>query len=385
MTDMQDDPLIAPAGSDDGPRVSVIMANHRGAAHLAASMASVLAQSESRLELIVADDASDDDSVTIARGIAARDSRVRVLTAAQNQGPAATRNRALDAARGAWLAIVDSDDLIHPDRLARMIAAAEAEGADLVADDLVHFGNGEARTLLQPFAPVRPEWLGAATLLRGNADPGLPSYGYLKPLIRRNSLGSHRYDGGLRIGEDYDLIMRLVMQGARFLLLPDPLYAYRRHGGSISHRLSVAAVEAMLAAHEALPDMPDPEARAAAEAVGRQLRQTLRYERLVAAIKARRWGAALPAMTDPAMLVRLAGSLQDRRRRRAATTALAAGLPPAPSIPPRPLPGRPWAQPPGPAAAWLVAAVQTAAPGGPALPADLPPWAAWLVAAIRPD
>ena len=174
------------------PLVSVIMANHRGAAHLAAAMGSVLAQSESRLELIVADDASDDDSLAIARGLGAADPRVRVLAAAQNEGPAATRNRAIAAARGTWLAVVDSDDLIHPDRLARMVAVAEAEGADLVADDLVHFGNAEARTLLQSQAPLRPEWLTAAALLRSNADPRLPAHGYLKPLIRRATLGARR-------------------------------------------------------------------------------------------------------------------------------------------------------------------------------------------------
>lgn len=122
------------------PVVSVVMANFRGAAYLPAAMASVLAQSERRLELILADDASDDDSVAIARRIAAQDARVRVIASARNGGPATTRNLALDAARGAWIAVVDSDDLIHPHRLERLIVAAEATGADLIADDLVFFG-----------------------------------------------------------------------------------------------------------------------------------------------------------------------------------------------------------------------------------------------------
>ncbi|MDO5370371.1 glycosyltransferase, partial [Paracoccus sp. (in: a-proteobacteria)] len=85
------------------PVVSVVMANFRGAPHLAAAMRAVLAQSERRLELILADDASDDDSVAIARGIAGTDGRVRVIASPRNQGPAATRNGALDAARGDWI------------------------------------------------------------------------------------------------------------------------------------------------------------------------------------------------------------------------------------------------------------------------------------------
>ena len=265
------------------PVVSVVMANFRGAAHLARAMTSVLAQSERRLELILSDDASDDDSLAIVRRIAATDNRVQVIAAPRNAGPAATRNRALDVARGAWIAVVDSDDLIHPDRLARLIAAADAAGADLVADDLVYFGTmPQGQTLLQSLGLSAPMMLEAAPYLRSN-DPGasLPRYGYLKPVIRRTALAGLRYDAGLRIGEDHDLVLRLLIGGARFLLVPDPLYAYRRHAGSISHRLSVATVEAMLQAHRALPPMPDPETRAAAASVDRQLRRALRYDCLL--------------------------------------------------------------------------------------------------------
>ena len=356
------------------PVVSVVMANYRGAAHLASAMASVLAQTERRLELILSDDASDDDSLTIARRIAATDDRVRVIAAPQNAGPAATRNRALDAAQGDWIAIVDSDDLIHPDRLARLITAADAAGADLVADDLVYFGAvPQGRTLLQPLDLAAPMMLGAAPYLRSN-DPGasLPPYGYLKPVIRRATLAGLRYDAGLRIGEDHDLVLRLLIRGARFLLLPDPLYAYRRHAGSISHRLSVATVEAMLQAHRALPPMPDPETQAAAASVDRQLRRALRYEHLVADIKARRLRGVLPRLVDPAMLSRLLESLRDRRSRSAERPLDGVALPDP--LPRMPLPGKAWDQPPAPFAARIAA---MAAQGG-GLPYGAPSWAAWL-------
>lgn len=360
------------------PVVSVVMANFRGAAHLEPAMCAVLDQSERRLELILADDASDDDSVAIAQAVAEGDPRVRVIASGRNQGPAATRNLALDAARGDWIAIVDSDDLIHPERLARLIAAAEGAGADLVADDLVHFGAPaeQGRTLLQPLGLAAPMWLGTPPYLRANGgDPALPAFGYLKPVIRRAVLGNRRYDPALRIGEDYDLVLRLLIGGARFLLLPDPLYAYRRHAGSISHRLSVGTVSAMLQAHRALPPLADPEARRAAAAVDRQLRQSLRYEQLVADIKARRWGRALPRLGDPAMLSRLAESLRDRRRRKAAGRQDAPDLPlSAGPVPDLPAPGRPWASPPAPAAAMAARD---------ALPPQAPDWALWLARATN--
>lgn len=366
------------------PVVSVIMANYRGARYLAASMQAVLAQSERRLELIVADDASDDDSVAIARALAGTDPRVRVIASARNGGPAVMRNLALDAARGDWIAVVDSDDLIHPQRLARLIEAASAARADIVADDLVHFGVSEeagGRTLLQMLRRAAPMWLTLDLYLRGNArGADLPSFGYLKPLIRRSVLGARRYDPALRIGEDYDLILRLLIEGATFLLLPDPLYAYRRHAGSISHRLSVETVGAMLAAHEALPPIADPEARRTAEAIGRELRNALRYERLVADIKARRVAAVLPRMAQPEMLRRLAGSVLDRRRRKAAQAGAARPEVAASTPPQMPAAGAAWAAPPAPSAALVAARAMT----GEAPPANAPDWAAWLARAAAP-
>lgn len=371
------------AGQMPPPRVSVVMANFRGAAHLAQAMASVLAQTERQLELIVADDASDDDSLAIARDMGARDARVRVIASPRNQGPAATRNMALDAATGEWIAIVDSDDVIHPERLARLIAAAEADGADLVADDLVYFGavvEPQGRTLLQSLALSNPMPVGVALYLRSNGgDPAYPALGYLKPVLRRSVLQGRRYDPQLRIGEDYDLVLRLLLEGARFLVLPDPLYAYRRHGGSISHRLSIATVEAMLNAHRALPPMPDAEARAAAAAVDRRLSRALRYERLVADIKARTWRGALPRLADPAMLAMLVESLRDRRRRGTATTAPTdtAALPsPLPDLP---APGAVWPRPPAPLAG-RIAAISMRGDSAP----DRPEWAAWLARATAP-
>ena len=115
------------------------MANYRGARHLSAAMASVLRQTYADLELIVSDDASPDGSSAVVRAAMATDDRVRLIETAQNAGPAAARNRALDLASGEWIAIVDSDDLLHPQRLERLLRAADRLEADIIADDLMFF------------------------------------------------------------------------------------------------------------------------------------------------------------------------------------------------------------------------------------------------------
>ena len=80
-------------------------------------------------------------------------------------------------------------------------------------------------------------------------------------VIRAERLRDVRYDEALRIGEDYDFVLRLLLDDARMVVVPEPLYLYRRHSASVSHRLSVDDMKAMVerqlafvAAHEPLPD-----------------------------------------------------------------------------------------------------------------------------------
>jgi succinoglycan biosynthesis protein ExoO len=224
--------------ADARPLVSVVMAVHNGGAYLRDAALSVLGQSHPRLELILCDDGSTDDAPTIAGDLAARDNRVRVMRSNTSSGPGAARNRGLEAALGDWIAIVDADDLLHPDRIAGLLAVARDQQADVVADDLVRFGAESGSTLLGSLrltAPWRPD---ARALLR--ADQGNPPVpvGYLKPLIRRARLGDLRYRVDLPIGEDFDLLLRLALSGARIAVVAEPWYLYRRHGASTSHRLN---------------------------------------------------------------------------------------------------------------------------------------------------
>jgi succinoglycan biosynthesis protein ExoO len=234
------------------PIVSVIMANFNGERHLVDALRSVLAQSLTELEVLFIDDASTDRSVAIARAVATTDSRLRVLTLPSNAGPGAARNHALGIARGAWVSIVDSDDYIHPERLKRLVRIAEDDGADIIADDMMIFGDDRreppTRLLSGPLAAA-PSWITSEHYVRANRmfsrDTPL---GYLKPLIRTNVLAECgiRYDESLRIAEDYDLVLRLLTRCARFRLVPELLYFYRRHAQSISHRLSPVTLQAMI-------------------------------------------------------------------------------------------------------------------------------------------
>ncbi len=307
----------------DGILVSVVMANYQGARYLEAAIASVQAQSLTAWELILSDDASTDESVRIVQDAAQRDPRISVIRTAQTRGPGAARNAAFEVARGDWIAIVDSDDLLHPDRLARLLAAADRLDVDMIADDMILFGDGPGtggRTLLQPLGLCAPLPVPPGLFIRGDGTSAqLPAFGYLKPMIRRAVLGTVRYDETLRVGEDFDLCLRLLLGGARYVALPDPMYLYRRHAASVSHRLSVPLVTAMIAAHDRLPPATLPIDRDALTQRRLGLEKLLQYERLVAAIKTHDAGAALRLLASRPGLIRpLIGSVAERLGRRKA-------------------------------------------------------------------
>lgn len=307
----------------DTPTLSVIMANHNGGADLKAAIASVLSQSISAIEVIVSDDCSTDDSVAIVRDMADRDPRLRLLTTTCNTGPGASRNRALDAARGVWVAIVDSDDVILPDRFRLMLDHAARCSADIVADNLSLFcdttGADLGHLLPDDFARrlgrVTPE-----TFLRSELPgPGHALLGYLKPMIRRDRIGGLRYRENLRVGEDHDFLLRLLLQGLRMTVMPEALYRYRKREGSVSHRLKPADIRAMIDAQDRLAATEGPSTELGRLFVLRRknLARELRFAELVGRLKGRDPVGALAIMLrDPPLMRNLARATREHFARK---------------------------------------------------------------------
>lgn len=115
----------------DGPLISVIMPSRNAGVWVEAAVRSVLAQSWRNLELLFVDDASTDDTARRAEAAADGDPRFILIRRSARSGAYGARNAALERARGHWIAIQDSDEWAHPDRLARQ--AAEMKAARLIA------------------------------------------------------------------------------------------------------------------------------------------------------------------------------------------------------------------------------------------------------------
>lgn len=106
------------------PRVSLAVPTFNGARHLAECLDSALAQTFGDFELLIVDDASSDATRDLAAAYAARDRRVRLENNPRRLGLVGNWNRAAALARGEWIKFLFQDDLIRPDCLRRMLAAA---------------------------------------------------------------------------------------------------------------------------------------------------------------------------------------------------------------------------------------------------------------------
>lgn len=277
------------------PRVSVIMACKNVGSFIDVAIGSARRQSIEDIEIIVVDDGSEDNTAARVQTHADEDSRIRLLSGA-GVGPAAARNLAIEAARGDWLAILDGDDIMHPRRLEVLLQRAEAWGADIIADNLLAF-HDDASEGAHPYLLV--DWRRAKRItledyiLSNVMFSKAPCLGYLKPMIRREMVQGVRYDETLRIGEDYDFIVRLLAQGAKYIYAPIPLYFYRRHGGSISHRLRTSDLDALILAGERF-QASHPASLVTSRLRLKALGVARHFARLVDALKA---GQAKAAMT----------------------------------------------------------------------------------------
>ena len=307
------------------PVISVIMANYNSEAFLAGAIHSVLNQTKVALELILVDDGSSDNSVKIAEQIAVTDPRLRIVSGTRFGGPAPVRNRGLEDAKGDWIAIVDSDDLIVPNRLERMLFAAEEANADILIDNLAIFqsdGPPNITTMFEGDLRERPARIMESEYIKANMMYGRGSkLGYAKPLIRRASLETNniRYNESMRIGEDYDLIVRLLSAGARMMSIPDVMYFYRKHGQSISHRLDAISLDALAhTANEALRQ-PNPHAEVTAAHVARlkSIQRAVVFDKVMTALKQKDvLGAAKLVGTEPSVIPLLRMPVISRIQRR---------------------------------------------------------------------
>ena len=199
------------------PLVSVIMPAYNASRFIEEAIRSVMAQTITDWELLVLDDGSGDDTLTIAQRLAREDSRIRVLPNEHNMGVAKTRNRGMDLCRGAYVAFLDSDDVWYPEKLEVQLDLMRETGTDLCycAYAIVDAAGKKTRAdyLVPPAVEIdgllRQNVIGCSTVL-------------LSPAIREK----YRFETDF-YHEDYVLWLQILQDGYKAVGCTRVLVAWR--------------------------------------------------------------------------------------------------------------------------------------------------------------
>ncbi len=228
-------------GSPAAPAVSIVVPVYRTERTLAACLDSALAQTVSDIEVICVDDGSPDGSAKILADYARRDPRGRVVTK-ENGGLSSARNAGMDAARGDWIAFLDSDDEVLPVLSERVLAAAGAEpDADCVTFGAVcepaDAASARIKRLLSPRDAVY-HGFDPVLLFSANAQPYAWRTVVSRDFARREKI---RFDESLRFAEDVPFHFTVYPLARTTVLMSDRLYRYRMTEGSLTHTFNASS------------------------------------------------------------------------------------------------------------------------------------------------
>jgi len=245
--------LIGPQGACAVPaeyvpgRISVVMPCFNSARFVREAIGSVRGQSYGDVELIVVDDGSTDDSLSI---LESQGNAIRLIRQSR-RGPYPARNAGLAVSSGEFVAFLDSDDLWRPDALQKLHGALARHGTDLAYCGWQNVGDSFSN---EPFVPPAYEkgdpieqflrscpWPIHAALLR-------------RSLVRRLGGFSERRFSSM----DYDFWLRALALTRNMVRVPEVLATYRWHGaGQISAVKSRQVLDALAVQTDFIASHPD--------------------------------------------------------------------------------------------------------------------------------
>jgi glycosyltransferase involved in cell wall biosynthesis len=210
----------------ENPLITVVIPTYNRSLLVSEAIASVLAQTYTNWELIVADDGSQDD--TVKNILAMTDPRIRVLALPHSGNVATVRNAGARAGSGAWIAFLDSDDLWIPQKLEIQLDLLKKEGKRWI------YGGYEMMNDAGQAAPFRAGtftpfsgWI-VKELLTTEASVNMGTLMVERTLF--NEIRGFDTEPLLNYREDYDLALRLALR-ADVIASPERLMRIREHKG----------------------------------------------------------------------------------------------------------------------------------------------------------
>lgn len=212
-------------------KVSIITPVYNAAPFLDATIRSIQAQTHRDWELLVVDDCSTDNSVAIIKAYAQQDARIKLLKNDKNQGQIATRNKAIKAASGRFIAYLDSDDIWKANKLEKQVQfliEKEATFVHAYYEYIDEKGTALNKVIKAPFEIdykklLNTNYIGCLTAMYDTQKVEK----MLMPYVGKR--------------DDWACWLNILKQGHKAYCLPEILAAYRvGHNSLSSNKLEMA-------------------------------------------------------------------------------------------------------------------------------------------------
>jgi len=228
---------------ENGSLVTVIITSYNSAKFIHGAINSVLGQKYQNWELLVIDDGSTDDTVSITKSLLNKNSRAKVIAQNHNSGlPSVVRNLGINEARGKYIAFLDADDAWRNRKLTRQLQIIESQGPAVGVHSQMLSVKESGTWMVRSLQPPNQKHTSYETLLTANMI-SLSSAMVCTEAIRH--VGGFSELSGLRGFEDYELWLRLSQIGS-IIYCPEIHGRYLVRQGSLSDGQSKQMVHKFL-------------------------------------------------------------------------------------------------------------------------------------------
>lgn len=208
--------------------VSVIMPVYNSERYVGEAIDSFINQTWTNKELIIINDCSTDSSRDVIKMY--NDPRITIIDNESNRGVAFSRNRALRVARGEYITLLDSDDMMHPKKIQKEVEYLQNNQYDVVFTDTTLIDQHG-----KPIQNTNSEYVSSSLFLPMMLFRNVITPAPATCLYKRKCFINNQYNEDLRHAEDYELNLKLAFTH-RFGYISEPLYYYRRHTNNLSNQ-----------------------------------------------------------------------------------------------------------------------------------------------------
>lgn len=228
------------------PLVSVVIPTYNGEKFIEKCIESVLSQTYINIEIVVVDDGSFDNTISIVKEFCNKYPENIKLVIQENSDVSKARNTGVDNSNGELIAFLDQDDFFESSKIQKQVSLFEnIDNIDLIFCDIIKiFANGKHHHAKDKFELAKKLDDNNLFIMLSMKNVIMPSAVMVK---KESFLRAGRFDTSFTTCGDYEMWLRMAGMGMKFRFLQEPLTFYRLHGNNSSSKHKIMHLDRLKA------------------------------------------------------------------------------------------------------------------------------------------